>query len=191
MPRTKLYCEDTALNKATELFTRHGYNGTSLAMLTDALNMGKQSLYDCFGDKRQLLSSCLANAAQQFRPARHLLESRLSARVSIERFFDAIIAECLNVDHPGCLVCVLLLEKGQSDPNIRDEAAQFWRQSEQALHAQCERGVGEGSIVSASNAKVLSATLITWLSGLRIAARVGSVVELKASNAAFLRAVLG
>lgn len=190
MSRNKLYCEEAALQKATALFTRHGYNGTSLAMLTSELQIGKQSLYDCFGDKRQLLSSCLANAAQQFKPARHLLQTRLDARTTIERFFDDLVNECANPENPGCLVSNLLLEKGHSDNDIRDEAVGFWRVTQQALLQHCERGLLDGSINSDSSAAVLAASLMTWMSGLRISARAGNVQLMKKTNTAFLAALL-
>jgi len=160
-------------------------------MLTNELQIGKQSLYDCFGDKRQLLSSCLANSAQQFRPARHLLQTRLSARVTIERFFEDVVIECSNVDNPGCLVSNLLLEKGQSDADIRDEAVGFWQVTQQALMQHCERGLQDGSINGESSAAVLAASLMTWMSGLRISARAGNVQLMKKTTTAFLAALLG
>ena len=39
---------------AINVFSTHGYNGTSLSLLTEAMGIGKKSLYDTFGDKRSL-----------------------------------------------------------------------------------------------------------------------------------------
>jgi TetR/AcrR family transcriptional regulator, transcriptional repressor for nem operon len=171
MPRSKLYCEQLALEQATVLFSQHGYEGTSLAMLTSTLGIGKQSLYDCFGDKRALLSKCLAQAAGSFKPALHLQRARLTGRAAIEHFFADLVTLCLSEEDHGCLVSNLLLEKGASDPDIQDEAAHYWRQSEQALRASCERGLQDGSIRCKHSAEVLAAMLMTWMSGLRVSAR--------------------
>jgi hypothetical protein len=109
----------------------------------------------------------------------------------IAKFFDEIISECTNSDHAGCLVSNLLLEKGGCDPDIRDEATGFWRATQQALYAQCARGLDDGSIRSKSSAATLASSLMTWMSGLRVAARANSSAQLKKANAAMLEALLG
>ncbi len=190
MPRTKLYNQDQALAQATLLFTQHGYEGTSLAMLTSALGIGKQSLYDCFGDKRALLSKCLAQATGSFKPALHLQRARLSGRAAIEHFFTDLVELCLSEKDYGCLVSNLLLEKGASDPDIQDEAAHYWRQSHQALRATCERGLQDGSINSKQSAETLAAMLMTWMSGLRVSARSSAVTAMRASTKVFLENLL-
>jgi AcrR family transcriptional regulator len=54
MARPKEFDQDVALEAATSVFREHGYAATSAGMLTDAMNIGRQSLYDTFGDKWQL-----------------------------------------------------------------------------------------------------------------------------------------
>ncbi len=54
MARPKEFDSDKALNTAIGVFSEHGFEGTSAGMLTDAMKIGRQSLYDTFGDKWQL-----------------------------------------------------------------------------------------------------------------------------------------
>jgi TetR/AcrR family transcriptional regulator, transcriptional repressor for nem operon len=191
MPRTKQFSENDALNTATAVFTRHGYDGTSMAMLTDATGVGKQSLYDAFGDKRQLLSSCLAYAVQQFKPAAALMNPTLDGRTAIARFFQLLLEDCANPNDAGCLGSNLLLEKGLSDPDIQTEAVHYWSRSEQALEQALARGKSDGSIVARASAKTLAVALMNWMAGLRVSNRASvDTKQLKATTELFLKTLL-
>jgi len=51
MARPKAFIEEQALDAAINVFREHGFEGTSAEMLVRALKIGRQSLYDTFGDK--------------------------------------------------------------------------------------------------------------------------------------------
>jgi TetR/AcrR family transcriptional regulator, transcriptional repressor for nem operon len=189
MAKSKQFDPEQTLRKAGELFARHGYEGTSLALLTEQTGVAKQSLYDAFGDKRQLLSQCLAQSTQQFPPARALLKPKLSGRAALGEFFTALLADCGPESH-GCLVSALLLEKAGHDADIGAEAAHYWQQSKQLLQATIARGQADGSIRNSADAALLAQLLMTWMSGLRVSARTSSVPELAASTQIFLSQVL-
>ena len=59
MARPKAFDVDQALERAMELFWRQGYLATSLPDLVEHMGIGRQSLYDTFGDKRQLFLQAL------------------------------------------------------------------------------------------------------------------------------------
>ena len=54
MARPKEFDPRTALSAAVQVFWRNGYEKTSLDDLMAAMQVGRQSLYDTFGDKREL-----------------------------------------------------------------------------------------------------------------------------------------
>ena len=58
MARTKEFDKEQALDAAIGVFREHGFDGTSTDMLVRAMKIGRQSLYDTFGDKWKLY--CLA-----------------------------------------------------------------------------------------------------------------------------------
>ena len=71
MARTKEFERDTVLDDAIALFCDHGYEGTSTEQLLGKMRINRQSLYDTFGDKRQLYLEALqryvdGNVASQF-----------------------------------------------------------------------------------------------------------------------------
>ena len=52
--RPRAFDHDAALEAELELFWRHGYEATSISMLTKAMGISPPSLYAAFGDKRKL-----------------------------------------------------------------------------------------------------------------------------------------
>lgn len=66
MSGAKQFDPDQALDKAMRVFWSQGFEGTSYAALTQATCLNKSSLYNAFGDKRQLYQRCLARFAVEF-----------------------------------------------------------------------------------------------------------------------------
>lgn len=52
--RPRVFDEDDVLDRVMQLFWDRGYHGASIADLTAAAGIGKQSLYKVFGDKRSM-----------------------------------------------------------------------------------------------------------------------------------------
>ncbi len=59
MARHKEFDRDTALKAAIDVFSEHGYEGTSTDALLAAMKISRQSMYDTFGDKRSLYLEAL------------------------------------------------------------------------------------------------------------------------------------
>ena len=57
--RKRAFDDQVALHTAMELFWRQGYEGTSIADLTQALGINPPSLYAAFGSKRELFEKAL------------------------------------------------------------------------------------------------------------------------------------
>jgi AcrR family transcriptional regulator len=62
--RPREFDADTALDRAIDVFWRHGYEGASLAELTDAMGIAKPSLYAAFGDKESLFQHAVQRYVQ-------------------------------------------------------------------------------------------------------------------------------
>ena len=59
MARPREFDADTTLDGAIGVFREHGFEGASAEMLVKAMGIGRQSLYDTFGDKWQLYRSAV------------------------------------------------------------------------------------------------------------------------------------
>ena len=59
MARPKEFDQDKALRKAIGLFSKQGFAATSTDELMRVMDVGRQSMYDTFGDKRELFLKAL------------------------------------------------------------------------------------------------------------------------------------
>src|SRR4051812_14500837 len=113
---------ERALDAALMLFWRHGYEGTSLAALTDAMGINVPSLYAAFGNKETLFKRALDRYVQ--RPASYLPTAlkQPTARRVVEKLFSGAISMAMNPRHPdGCLLVHGALATGPLSESIRKE----------------------------------------------------------------------
>ena len=59
MARPKEFDQEKALRKAISLFSKQGFAATSTDDLMRVMDVGRQSMYDTFGDKRALFLKAL------------------------------------------------------------------------------------------------------------------------------------
>src|ERR671919_2716556 len=65
MGRPREFDVDVALDRALDVFWRNGYEGTSIAELTEAMGINPPSLYAAFGNKENLFRKALDRYAEQ------------------------------------------------------------------------------------------------------------------------------
>src|SRR5207244_9423107 len=104
--RPKEFDRDAVLVRARDVFWAKGYDGTSLDDLTEAMGLGRASLYNEFGDKHSLFIQALDRyRRERFAQITEALESASSARAGIEAVFRGTVkslwADC---DRRGCLL---------------------------------------------------------------------------------------
>ena len=147
MAREKQFSEAQVLDEVADLFTSHGYQGTSLAMLLDATGLGKQSLYNCFGDKRALYLKSLDCSTARYQAVHEQMRSAATGRAAVECFFDHVVGKCDSAEaaDKSCIVAAGLLE-AVDDALIVQTLRAKWAASHEVLRAAVERGQKDGSI---------------------------------------------
>ena len=85
---------------------KHGYDATSIALLTESLGIGAASLYAAFGDKNALFEEALDYYAKTYGAfILQTLREETDARTAVERLLRQAAVMFTNKDHPpGCLV---------------------------------------------------------------------------------------
>jgi TetR/AcrR family transcriptional repressor of nem operon len=172
MAREKQFSEAAVLDEVADLFTSHGYQGTSLAMLLDATGLGKQSLYNCFGDKRALYLKSLDCSTARYQAVHAQMLAAPTGRAALERFFDHVIGKCDSTEpaDKSCIVAAGLLE-AVDDALIMQTLRAKWAASHEVLRAAVERGQKDGSVRNAAPSAALADLLLAVMAGLRVHAR--------------------
>jgi TetR/AcrR family transcriptional regulator, transcriptional repressor for nem operon len=138
MARPKSFDEDAVLDQAVELFRERGYEGTSLADLEAHLGLGRQSLYNSFGDKHTLFLKALDRYKQEVGDSIVATLTAPDAGLEAIRGFFHSAVESLTTPgrRKGCLLTKTITELGSEDPaallrcnNGRDSLERSFRQA--------------------------------------------------------------
>ncbi|MEU4236012.1 TetR/AcrR family transcriptional regulator [Actinoplanes sp. NPDC026619] len=102
--RPREFDADAALDRATEVFWRQGYEGASLSDLTAAMGINRPSMYAAYGNKEQLFRQAVARYAElDMAYAREALGAPTAYAV-IEKFLRSNADAITRPDRPpGCL----------------------------------------------------------------------------------------
>jgi TetR/AcrR family transcriptional repressor of nem operon len=116
MARPKSFDEEAVLDQAVELFWERGYDGTSLADLEAHLGLGRQSLYNSFGDKHALFLKALDRYKQE---VGETIVAGLNAPDAgldaIRAFFQSAVESHTSGSRRGCLLTRTISERGSED----------------------------------------------------------------------------
>src|SRR5260370_17393542 len=142
MARPREFDRDAAVERAMSVFWRKGYAATSREDVMSVMNIGRQRMYDTFGDKHRLYLEALEryqreSVAENIRR----LRSPASPLAGIEAFVIGIIASDKSARERGCMGVGSICEFGNTDPNLvtlraKSGAAQHRALTERRRHAQ-------------------------------------------------------
>lgn len=174
MPRERSFSEPDVLDRLTDVFSVHGYTGTSLALLQEATGLGKQSLYNTFGDKQAMYLQAIDCAVQRGAHVVAAMQGAADGRAALVLHFDSLVQGCSSPDpaQQACIVTGGLLE-GLDEAPLAWALTSRWHATHELLRATVERGQRDGSIANQAPSAELAELLIALVSGLRVAARAG------------------
>lgn len=187
MARPKEFDREAALDAAIGVFGERGFAGTSTGDLTQAMQIGRQSLYGTFGDKWQLYLAALArHCAQETEAHRAALSTGPRAMDGLEILLARVRAKAAE----GCLSLGAASEFGRSKLELTAILSAAERPLLTALAARVREAQDEGDVAGGMDAREAAAFLVASISGIRIAARSGSgAAQLQALAELALRAL--
>ncbi|GGR70174.1 MULTISPECIES: TetR/AcrR family transcriptional regulator [Streptomyces] len=174
MARPRKFDETHALTAAMETFWRRGYEATSTRNLSDSTGLGQSSLYNTFGDKRELY----------LRALRHYYETHTAEQTALldrpgpvkERLRDlmvhAVDTDLADPEASGCFTINASVEKADSDDEVREEVRRHFTTVERALTETIARGQRSGEISPERSAGTLARQILSTYYGLRVLARI-------------------
>ena len=141
----KQFDRDEVLERAMQRFWTCGYDGTGMAQLVDSMGIGRQSLYDTFGGKRQLFADALEHYFRtRIGPVIRELRAPGEPTANLRRVFSMWIDLAAEEGARGCMVGKALADLGQEDDGIRQIVAGFVTQTQEAFVELFERGQATG-----------------------------------------------
>lgn len=173
--RPREFDVDKALDAALLQFWRHGYEGTSLAALTEAMQISVPSLYAAFGNKEALFRRALDRYIQ--RPASYLGKAMQAptARAAAEQAFAGAINMVMQRQHPdGCFLVQGALAASPGAESIRRELSQRRLAAEAMVRRRFERAAAEGDLPAGTDPAQLARFLMTVIWGLSVQAAGGA-----------------
>ncbi len=158
-----------------KVFWAKGFAATSTDDLLDAMQIGRQSLYNAFGDKRALYVAAL-DAYQQSTVAGHIarLEAPASALDGIRDLLGGLIAEDDRTRALGCMGVGSACEFSTGDAELADLRRVSHRRLQTRLLARLRDGQAKGEIDPALSPEEAADFIQMTMTGLQLAARAGA-----------------
>ncbi len=191
MARPREFDREEVLRLAIQVFWEKGFGGASTDDLVRAMGIGRQSLYDTFGDKRSLFLQALAvYSADGVAAVVKKLRAGPNALRAIERVLLDMAEERGKTRIFGCMGVNAICELAQTDPEVRSVIATSAMVLESALADVIEEGAASGELRSGIDARAAARFIAATLSGLKVQAKAGASTETLREIAAFACASL-
>ena len=161
-PRPRSFDENTVLARAKDIFWRKGYEATSMQDLVDHMQIGRQSLYNTFGDKHTLYMRALGHYLEHdHKPALGRLGEPGASLADVERFFDNQLGRMVGYeDRRSCFVVNAIQELSPRDSEVNVVGIRYREELQQvftaALHTAKERGEASAEVDAPAAARVLT-----------------------------------
>jgi TetR/AcrR family transcriptional regulator, transcriptional repressor for nem operon len=184
--RPKAFDREQALLAAMQVFWVKGYEATSLEDLLAAMKIGRQSLYDTFGDKRALFLEALrAYRADSITATLKRLRTGPTALAAIERVLVELAEEPPKRRALGCMAVNAICELGKDDEGVRVATETSAVVLERSLIDIVEDGMAKGEIRRGIDARAAARFLAATLAGMKVQQKGGASPEALRDVAAF------
>ena len=181
--------KDAALEAAMRLFWERGFEGTSMADLTQAMDLNPSSIYAAFGDKHALFQL----AAKRYAEMRAQYAGKAMEEPTLEKvvraLFDNTVAFLTTPGHPPtCMTLSGAVGCSVDATPARDIMTEIRKQNEVVMRERFNKARKSGELPKDVNVDDYTRYLSTIIAGLSIQAANGSTkAELKRTAQMALR----
>jgi TetR/AcrR family transcriptional regulator, transcriptional repressor for nem operon len=174
MARPREFDREDALSRAMVVFWEKGYSATSTDDLLEAMRIGRQSLYNAFGDKRTLYLEAL-ESYQRASNADHV--RRLNAPASpldgLEALLVGLVSDDPQARGRGCMGVGAVCEFGSTDPEVVALRTKVGPALHKRLVQRLKEGQAAGEIDASLNCNAAASFILITMQGIQLAARAG------------------
>ncbi|MEU4160852.1 TetR/AcrR family transcriptional regulator [Actinoplanes sp. NPDC026670] len=170
----RAFDEQAALDVAVEMFWRKGYEGTSIAELTEAMNIRPPSLYAAFGNKKQLFEKVLDRYTEMRCGLPGEALAQPTAREVTVRFLTGLVEAYTAPGRPrGCL----MVQAGLASREIAELLEVRREQVRRAVRHRFEEAVAAGDLPAHTDCAILARYVLVTAEGLAVHAATGAPRE--------------
>jgi AcrR family transcriptional regulator len=176
--RPPAFDHEEALDKALQVFWLRGYEGASMAELTEALGINRPSIYAAFGNKEELFRKALGKYLAG--PVAYVAEAmnEPTSRQVVEKFLTKSAELLTNPNNPrGCMIVQGALSCGQGSELIQRELIAHRKGYENALRQRFELAQKQGDLPDSVNVSDLATYVATIHQGMSVQATSGAPIE--------------
>jgi AcrR family transcriptional regulator len=139
---------DSALDKAMFAFWEHGYEGTSVSMLTGAMGINPPSLYSAFGGKEGLFFAAVDRylATRGDFMARAFAEEPQAAKLISRLLYDAAVHYTDDSCPGGCLIISSAVGVTDANRGIADRLRDMRNANVALLSERISENIADGTL---------------------------------------------
>ena len=177
--RPRTLDREVGLDIAARLFWERGYEGTSIADLTEAMGITPPSLYATFGSKDDLFRQALdRNSERENQNRLGALQGHLSAYDAIAFYLHDAAAGFADPSKPrGCMVSTAVLQHGDKSEAAAREVAARRDLAIQLIKKRFDRAVAEGELATGTDTEALARFYAAVVQGMSAQACDGACSE--------------
>jgi len=171
--RPRSFDREQALGQAIEVFWKKGFEGTSIADLTEAMGINPPSLYAAFGDKEKLfLEAVESYNAKNANSCPYCEEP--TAKGAVEKLLLYMAEELSSCNHPrGCMMVQAASTSASASAFLQAKIAEKRAASRAALKDRIVRGIQDGDVEPGTDPDELADFYSTIMTGMSLVSRDG------------------
>lgn len=189
--RPKIFDQEIAIEKASELFRLKGYKSTSLEDLINVMQIQKGSFYNTFGSKKDLFLEIIKRydnrSLNNFRKALNETDNPIEL---IKTIFLKLASDTSNKTIKGCFAGNIIVELDCIDKELTNQAKLHLIQLEQIFIEQIELAKAKNTVNPNLNSEFIGNYLLNLWNGLNITRRIYPASEELKKKVEFQLAVL-
>lgn len=172
MARPIEFCREQALQAAIDVFWNKGYEAASLEDLVTAMAIGRQSLYNTYGDKRGLFLQAVSAQIDHYATMlREHFSDNQPVKSLFVSWFNGISHRGEKHKRRGCLLINTSMELAGRDQEIADLMVRNQRNQEEIFYQAIIKGIEKGELPSVLDARSIARYLVGCAAGLIVMAK--------------------
>ena len=163
-----------ALEAAMSIFWEKGYEATGLAELLERMGIGRQSLYNTFGDKRSLFVLALSHYYKtRITRFQQVIEGNASPLEGVRAILRMIESHNTSGNGLGCLMINSIAESGAFDAEMKTLLRDKLKKLEAIFKSALARAKEANELRADTDTRALARALVSTVFGTTLMGRLG------------------